>query len=422
MSKLKVEYVKTEDLVPYANNAKIHTGEQVEQIKKSIQDYGMDDPIAVWKNNEIIEGHGRLLACKELGIKEVPVIRLDDLSNEQRRAYALVHNKLTMNSDFDLGMLDLELDNLPDFDAAFYDFDTENDVTEYEIEKGSLVEKFTVPPFSVLDTRQGYWQDRKREWLRITGDLSETRDGEYGRISAESILDTINGGTSNFDPVLAEIMFSWFARSGDKILDPFGGEQTKGVVAGELGYSYTGVEIRREQVDVNTEATGKYKRVRYICGDSNELEKLLQGETFNMCFTSPPYYDLEVYSKEDLSALGTYNEFMGQYANIFRQCYNLLQEDSFLVLKLGEIRDKRTGEYRAFIADNIKLLTDIGFKYYNELVLINSVGTGAQRVNRAMRTRKIVKLHQNVLVFYKGETRNINKVFPKLEEVQDVED
>ena len=119
---LKIEYVGTDTINPYKNNAKLHPKEQVEQIKKSIKDYGMNDPIAVW-HDEIVEGHGRLMACKELGIDTVPIIRLDDLTDDQRREYMLVHNKTTMNSDFDIGLLDLELGELSDFDAEFYDFD-----------------------------------------------------------------------------------------------------------------------------------------------------------------------------------------------------------------------------------------------------------------------------------------------------------
>lgn len=121
---LAIEYVKTSELVPYAGNAKEHPADQIEQIKKSILDYGMNDPIAVWHGNEIIEGHGRLIACEELGIEEVPVIRLDDLTDEERREYALVHNKLTMNSGFDEIKLDFELSALPEFDASFFGFDT----------------------------------------------------------------------------------------------------------------------------------------------------------------------------------------------------------------------------------------------------------------------------------------------------------
>ena len=120
--KLKIEYVSIDSIMPYANNAKEHPAEQIEQIKRSIKDYGMNDPIGVW-HNEIVEGHGRLMACKELGITEVPIIRLEHMSDEQRKQYMLVHNQTTMNSDFDLDTLSEELDSLLDFDAEFYDFD-----------------------------------------------------------------------------------------------------------------------------------------------------------------------------------------------------------------------------------------------------------------------------------------------------------
>ena len=111
--KLKVEYIPIEQLKPYEKNAKIHTQEQIEQIKKSIHEFGMNDPIGIWgKDNLIVEGHGRLQACKELGVKEVPVIRLDDLTDEQRRAYTLVHNQTTMNTGFNMNILADELDNI----------------------------------------------------------------------------------------------------------------------------------------------------------------------------------------------------------------------------------------------------------------------------------------------------------------------
>ena len=123
MSKLKIEYVKTEDLKTYVNNAKEHPAEQVEQIKLSIAQFGFNDPIAVWKENEIIEGHGRLIAAQELGIEEVPIIRLDTLTDEQRRAYMLVHNKLTMNSDFNLDLLAMELEDITDINMSDFGFD-----------------------------------------------------------------------------------------------------------------------------------------------------------------------------------------------------------------------------------------------------------------------------------------------------------
>ena len=129
--KLKVDYIHIEQLKPYEKNAKIHTQEQIEQIKKSIQEFGMNDPIGIWgKDNLIVDGHGRLKACKELGMKEVPVIRLDDLTDEQRRAYTLVHNQTTMNTGFDLDVLNEELENLS-IDMTEYGFDS---ISEEDVE------------------------------------------------------------------------------------------------------------------------------------------------------------------------------------------------------------------------------------------------------------------------------------------------
>ena len=429
MDNLHIEYVPISELRAYVNNAKEHPAEQVEQIKKSILEFGMNDPIAVWGENEIVEGHGRLLACSELGgdYSIVPIIRLDHLSDEQRKAYALVHNKLTLNSDFNIDLLNLELDDIFDIDMSEYGFDVgledAEDTAINDVQRTDNLQKhFIVPPFSVLDTKQGYWQERKRQWLEITGDLSETRNGEYGKISGgATLIDSINDGTSNFDPVLAEIMYKWFCVDGGKILDPFGGEQTKGVVAGELGYTYTGCEIRQEQVDLNNECTKQYEKVKYYCGDSNNISTIISERDFDMCFTSPPYYDLEVYSKDDMSALGTYEEFMQMYRNIFKQCCEMLADDTFLVVKVGEIRDKAKGNYRGFVADNISMFMELGLYFYNDIVLCTPIGTAAIRANNSMKTRKVVKTHQNVLVFYKGNLKNINKKYKPLN-FDDIED
>lgn len=124
--KLKVEYLPIDELKPYENNAKIHTPEQIEQIKNSIKDFGMNDPIGVWgEQNLIVEGHGRLMACKELGMEEVPVIRLDELTDEQRKAYTLAHNQLTMSTGFDMEKLAQELRDI-DLDLDSYGI-SEND-------------------------------------------------------------------------------------------------------------------------------------------------------------------------------------------------------------------------------------------------------------------------------------------------------
>lgn len=120
--KLQVEYVPITEIKPYRRNAKLHPQEQIEQIKNSMQEFGNIDPIGVW-HNEIVEGHGRYEALKQMGVKEIPIIRLDDLTDEQRRAYSLTHNKLTMNSDFDLALLDTELAEIETIDMTLLGFD-----------------------------------------------------------------------------------------------------------------------------------------------------------------------------------------------------------------------------------------------------------------------------------------------------------
>ena len=108
---------------PYVRNAKRHPQEQIDEIKASIKRFGMDDPIGIWgKENLIVEGHGRLEACKQLGIPTVPCIRLDHLTKEERKAYTLAHNKTNMDSGWDFTSLDQELAEIVDIDMSDFGF------------------------------------------------------------------------------------------------------------------------------------------------------------------------------------------------------------------------------------------------------------------------------------------------------------
>lgn len=127
---LQRQMMRVSELVPYVGNAKKHPEWQVEQIRNSIEAFGFNDPIAIWQDVAghwmIVEGHGRLLAAKQLGMDEVPVIRLEQLDDEGRRAYTLAHNKLTMNTDFDVQILDAELDAIEGLDMTEFGFEAES--------------------------------------------------------------------------------------------------------------------------------------------------------------------------------------------------------------------------------------------------------------------------------------------------------
>ena len=132
---LKIEYLPIKALKPYEKNTRKHQKKDVENIARSIEKFGMNDPIGIWKDNIIVEGHGRLLACKQLGMTEVPCVRLDHLTDEQRREYAIAHNATAELSEWDLDILPDELAelNLSDFDFDFgIDGKEENEIVEDE--------------------------------------------------------------------------------------------------------------------------------------------------------------------------------------------------------------------------------------------------------------------------------------------------
>lgn len=140
---MKIEKVNIDSIKVYPNNAKIHTAEQIEEIKKSIQEFGNNDPIAIDEKGFIIEGEGRYLAQKDMGVKEIEVIKLTHLTEEQKVAYMLVHNKLTMNTGFDIDLLEEELSKISSIDMKEFEFDIKEIEEELEEE-----EKIQEPSFN----------------------------------------------------------------------------------------------------------------------------------------------------------------------------------------------------------------------------------------------------------------------------------
>ena len=128
MQELNIKYMNIRDLKPYKKNAKKHNKEQVEQIANSIKEFGFTQPVIIDKNNEVVAGHGRILGAKKAGLKQVPTVCLEELTEEQIKAYRLVDNKLN-ESEWDNDLLNTELSELWDageVDMTLFDFDMDN--------------------------------------------------------------------------------------------------------------------------------------------------------------------------------------------------------------------------------------------------------------------------------------------------------
>ena len=139
---LKIEYLPIKALKPYEKNTRKHQKKDVDNIAKSIEKFGMLDPIGIWKGNIIVEGHGRMMACKQLGMTEVPCVRLDHLTDEQRREYAIAHNATAELSEWDLDILPDELAEL-DFRGFDFDFGLEDEGEDYSPDE--FGDDFTLP-------------------------------------------------------------------------------------------------------------------------------------------------------------------------------------------------------------------------------------------------------------------------------------
>ncbi len=314
--RLRLEYIDLEQARLWDRNPKRH---DFDALATSIKRYGFKDPpkfepLLNDGQGGIVEGNGRMetlqrmkkanedpprgIATLDNGNWAIPVLfGVDSDSEVAAEAYGVDHNQITMMgsgidiADFssmwndDIGVILKELsidDELPvaysgDEFLEYFDLEEEGErqmriKSNIEHVAGSLQRKFLIPPFSVLDCRQGYWRARKRLWLQLGikselgRDTNLISDGHSSRAAygkeAKTTPDPVTGllryregtgGTSIFDPVLAEVVYTWFTAPGFTILDPFAGGSVRGVVAGMLGRQYTGIELRLEQVKANME-------------------------------------------------------------------------------------------------------------------------------------------------------------------------
>jgi DNA modification methylase len=283
---------------------------------------------------------------------------------------------------------------------------------------GSLANEFITAPFSVFDSTSDQWKKRRSTWAEIGLTKVNGRDLSM-TYTTNTIIEKMTGkksdidNTSRFDPVLCEILYSWYCPPAGKVLDPFAGGIVRGIVASFLGLHYVGVDLSERQVNDNRQRGTEYEleiAPEWVQGDSVNLPNLVSGK-YDFILSCPPYFDLEKYTDNprDLSNL-TYKEFLKAYRIVIAHAVGMLKQDSFACFVVGDIRDE-DGYMRQFPATTSDAFEDAGARFYNDIVLLDPVFSGAVRARRTFEAAgKVIKLHQNVLVFVKGDPR---KAFAK---------
>ena len=428
-------------LIAHDKNWRIHTPQQIRALRAAISDVGFIRSVTVNRTTgRIIDGHLRVELAIESGEISIPVEWVDLNETEEAEALATM-DPLSALAGTDEDTF-AELRKL--FDTSSQDLEQMfagiGDATAgIPAPLLRLADRFGIPPFSVLDARSGWWQERKAAWLDSglqssagRDDLlifSESSQPPHVYRAKNSYEDSIGrkvswqeffeanpdareqSGTSIFDPVLCELLYRWFCPLDGVILDPFAGGSVRGIVAANLGRKYFGIDVRPEQVEANARQwsgmfDGKLFSPNWIVGDSRQLDSIYGGPDADFVFSCPPYADLEVYSDDqaDLSNMD-YPEFLAAYREIVRKAIARLRQDRFACFVVGEIRD-RNGIYRNFVGETIAAFELAGAQFYNEGILVTQAGSLAVRVGRQfVVSRKLGKTHQNVLVFVKGDPR-----------------
>lgn len=461
----------------YGKNPRKITKKQLEQLKANIEELGdLSGIVHDLNSDEIISGNQRSKVI-DINKCDIQITEIYDQPNQQGTVawgYVIFEGQklnyrqvrwderqrekanITANAlggDWDYDILEDKFDSIDLVDWGLTKLE-ENQVKKTASNHALLTDKFVIPPFSVLDSRQGYWQQRKKQWKDIIGangesrkdtnmkslelkyktiyDKSKLRRAELG-ISFAEYLDrfvseeekqkvesqSLGSGTSIFDPVLSEIIVRWFGYPGCKIIDPFAGDVYKGLVFGYLGNDFTGIEIRKEQIEENSKILQRFPnlKVNYILDDGQNVANHFEENSVDLVMSCPPYFDLEHYSDlpNDASNAPTYEAFLDILENGFAGALKCLRENRFAVIVVGDVRNKKTGFYYDLVSDVKHIFKKHNVGLYNELIFMESVASAALRAAKYMETRKVAKTHQNVLVFYKGEQSKIKEQFKKIE-------
>lgn len=398
------------NLIPNPNNARTHSPEQVAEIAASIRQFGFVMPVLVRSNGELVAGHGRRMAAEMVGLKEVPAIVADHLTDDEARAYTLADNKIALNAGWDKEMLlqeleavelaglleftgfsDDEMDKLmAEVDAMLKGNDTEAAAQSPRKEEAPAgkdkthnAQKLNAQPINILDGRDEGWRG-KAEWWEAKGVK-----------------------TPGFDPVLAGLLYQWFCPDRGTVFDPYAGAEVRGMVAALMGLQYVGIDADKAQVDANR------KHWQNTCEFARVVGTVRDGDVDSGDVCPVPVWQTSTAAAGKLKAdfvLTEVPEDGGDLAELSGVIAGILSPHRFAALVVQDWRDEAGRIHtptddvlRAFEADNMQI--------WNKAIYIPPVPVFDDEERAKFgRNRTMPIISKNVLIFIKGDYKNAAKL------------
>jgi len=262
-------------------------------------------------------------------------------------------------------------------------------------------------------TRDGCWQGGDG-MSNVVLSTQEIEDGEVKHTKGKSF----NGNASVLDPVACEVILRFFMpKSGCRVYNPFGGGVQMGFVTGWYGYEYLSSEIRQNQCDANNAICQDFYKTKWVKSDSS---KFTPKEKYDLCFSCPPYYQVEEYLDYDgnppdgeLNSIPTYEEFRETLFEGYRRGIEVLNDNCFFVVMTGDSRDKN-GAYFGCEAEHELFFKSQGLHIYNKIIYLECEFTRLAQAKITLNYRKFPKREQKILVFYKGDISKIKDLYPPI--------
>lgn len=289
-----------------------------------------------------------------------------------------------------------------------------------------------INPTNIWNSAKGDWRQEKQKWNELienAGFLSGVENPTYasregcwqkdGGLAKFATGNALNSGASVLDPFVCELVLKLFMpKEGNSVYNPFGGGVQMGFITGFYEYEYLATEIRQNQCDANNAICSAYqmKGVEWLKADSSTFYD--PERKFDMIFTCPPYYLVEDYRDydnikpdEELNNQPTYEAFRDKLFEGYANAIKMLNDNCFFVIMVGDSRDPKTGGYYCAESDTEVFLRDQGLHVYNRIVYLETQFTRAMQTKSTIRSRKLPKCEQKIIVAYKGNTNNITALY-----------